>query len=68
MPGEIHRSSEVKALVDAGAQLVEVLPREEYEEEHLPGAISLPLRRIEKEAHTQLDATRAVVVYCWDSA
>lgn len=68
MPGEIHRSSEVQALVDAGAQLVEVLPREEYEEEHLPGAINLPLRRIEKEAHAQLDASRAVVVYCWDSA
>jgi rhodanese-related sulfurtransferase len=68
MPGELNRPSEVQALVDAGAQLVEVLPREEYEELHLPGAISVPLRKIDAEARQKVDATRAVIVYCWDSA
>jgi len=55
-------------MVEAGAQLVEVLPAEEYAEEHLPGAISLPLRRIDSEASSMLDKNRAVIVYCWDIA
>src|SRR2546428_425350 len=37
MPKGIDRN-EVQRLLSEGAQLVEVLPREEYEEEHLPGA------------------------------
>jgi rhodanese-related sulfurtransferase len=57
---------EVRRLVDEGAQLAEVLPKEEYDEEHLPGAISLPLRRLEAEASSVLDRDRPVVVYCWD--
>ena len=57
---------EVRRLVTEGAQLVEVLPKEEYEEEHLPGAINLPLRRLEAEARTVLDPARPVIVYCWD--
>ena len=68
MPGEVNRPTEVQALVDAGAQLVEVLPREEYEEMHLPGAMGIPLRRIDAEAPKTLDPSRPVVVYCWDSA
>jgi rhodanese-related sulfurtransferase len=64
---EINRE-EVQRLLTAGAQLVEVLPAKEYEEDHLPRAISLPLRRLEAEAHTILDAERPVIVYCWDSA
>ena len=67
MPTEIDRS-EVKKLVERGAQLVEVLPADEYEEDHLPAAISLPLRRLETEAVHVLDRTRPVIVYCWDSA
>jgi rhodanese-related sulfurtransferase len=62
---EIDRN-QLKRLVDAGAQLVEVLPRNEYEEDHLPRAIHLPLRKIEADARTILDPTRPVIVYCWD--
>jgi rhodanese-related sulfurtransferase len=68
MPHEIHDRREVQALMERGAQVVEVLPREEYEEDHLPGAIHLPLRKIETEARQRLDPDRPVVVYCWDSA
>jgi rhodanese-related sulfurtransferase len=64
---EINRE-EVQRLLTAGAQLVEVLPAKEYEEDHLPRAISLPLRRLEAEARTILDSERPVIVYCWDSA
>ncbi len=54
--------------MEGGAQLVEVLPHEEYEEEHLPGAINIPLRRLDREARDRLDPERPVIVYCWDSA
>lgn len=64
---EINRE-EVQRLLTAGAQLVEVLPAKEYEEDHLLRAISLPLRRLEAEARTILDAERPLIVYCWDSA
>jgi rhodanese-related sulfurtransferase len=67
MPGEIDRN-QVQKLVEGGAQLVEVLPADEYQEDHLPGAISLPLRRLETEAVRILDRTRPVIVYCWDTA
>ena len=67
VPTEIDRE-EVRRLVEQGAQLVEVLPADEYEEEHLPGAVNLPLRRLEEQATELLDRRRAVVVYCWDSA
>jgi rhodanese-related sulfurtransferase len=50
----------------AGAQLVEVLPRGEYDELRLPGAINLPLKELDAESAQQLDLGREVVVYCWD--
>jgi rhodanese-related sulfurtransferase len=53
-------------LLADGAQLVEVLPPEEYEELHLPGAISVPLKELTAESAQQLDRARDVVVYCWD--
>ena len=67
MPKEIDRDG-LRRMVAAGAQLVEVLPADEYAEDHLPGAISLPLRRIDAEALTVLDRNRPVIVYCWDTA
>jgi rhodanese-related sulfurtransferase/CBS domain-containing protein len=56
----------LKELLDEGAQLVEVLPREEYAEEHLPGAINIPLKELDRDSVTQLDRERPVIVYCWD--
>ncbi|HZB78799.1 MAG TPA: rhodanese-like domain-containing protein [Actinomycetota bacterium] len=68
MPHEIHERSEVRSVIDGGAQVVEVLGPEEFEEDHLPGAINLPLRKLETEAGRVLDRSRPVLVYCWDSA
>ena len=65
MPRSIGRQ-EVRRLLEQGAQIVEVLPAEEYEEEHLPGAINIPLRSIDEEARQRLDPARPIVVYCWD--
>ena len=67
MPREIRRE-EVRKLVASGAQLVEVLPSPEYEEDHIPGAIHIPLRHIEDRATELLDPKRPVIVYCWDTS
>src|SRR4029077_14097444 len=67
MPQEVTRERR-QQLVDGGAQLVEVLPATEYEEDHLPGAINLPLRRLEKTALNVLEPTRPVLDYCWEQA
>ncbi len=66
MPKSIDRE-EVQRMVRAGAQLVEVLPRPEYDEDHLPGALHLPLRHIEDRGVETLDRNRPVIVYCWDT-
>ena len=57
----------VQKMVEQGSQLVEVLPAEEYKEDHLPGAGSHPLKRLDEEAG-EIDRNRAVIIYCWDSA
>ena len=53
-------------MLGAGVQLVEVLPEDEYLEEHLPGAINIPLEQLDAQSTASLDRARAVVVYCWD--
>ena len=66
MPTDIDRH-EVKRLMDSGAQVVEVLPASEYEDDHLPGALNLPLTQLdEPRAPARLDRDRPVVVYCFD--
>jgi rhodanese-related sulfurtransferase len=65
MPTAITRD-EVRALLARGAQLVEVLPAEEYAEQHLPGAISIPLKDLNEETTARLHRDRAVIVYCYD--
>jgi rhodanese-related sulfurtransferase len=57
----------VRELLAAGAQLVEVLPEEEYREEHIPGAVNIPLKKLDAETTADLDKRKAVVVYCWDA-
>jgi rhodanese-related sulfurtransferase len=66
MPTAVTRS-QLQSLLSGGAQLVEVLPEAEYLEEHLPGAINLPLRQLTAATVTQLDPNRGIVVYCWDA-
>jgi len=58
--------AELERLIAADAQLVEVLPQEEYDDGHLPGAINLPLKQLTAQSAVVLDRRRPVVVYCWD--
>lgn len=57
---------EVQRLVREGAQLVEVLPAEDYAWGHLPGAQSIPVKTLDAKTTAGLDRTRPVVVYCHD--
>ncbi len=65
MPTEVTRD-EVQQLVAAGAQLVDVLPADEYAAEHIAGAVNLPLKELNRETAARLAADRPVIVYCWD--
>ena len=57
---------QVQRLVAEGAQLVDVLPAEEYADAHLPGAINLSLWSLDRRAAGRLERTRPVIVYCHD--
>ena len=48
--------------------LVDVREQDEWSEGHLPGAIHIPLRKIDSQGVELLDRKRAVIVYCWDTA
>ena len=65
MPTDIFRD-DVRRLVADGAQLVEVLPEQEYAEEHLPDAINIPLKRLDRQTAAQLQPHRPAIVYCSD--
>jgi rhodanese-related sulfurtransferase len=69
MPHDIQRDR-LQELQAQGAAIVEVLPRPEFEQEHLPGAISLPLTELRAESAEQrlgADRRRPIVVYCQGS-
>lgn len=65
MPVEIDRN-DVERLVAQGGQLIDVLPRSEYETVHLKGALNLPLAALDREAAVRLDSGRPVILYCYD--
>jgi rhodanese-related sulfurtransferase len=60
------RRDELRELTGRQAQLVEMLPADDYEWAHLPGAVSLPLKELDARTG-QLDRSRPVIVYCHDS-
>jgi rhodanese-related sulfurtransferase len=66
MPTPIDRREVQRLLVAEQAQLVEVLPAAEYEDEHLPGAINIPLKELDRETTRLLDRAMPVVAYCYD--
>ena len=65
MSKDINRD-DVQRLIENGAQLVEVLPAKEYHEAHLPGAINIPLKSLNKQSIEPLDFSRPIIVYCHD--
>ena len=63
MPTSIGREEVQRLMRQEAAQLVEVLPRQEYQDEHIEGAINLPLKRLNQETVGLLDKTKPVIVY-----
>jgi rhodanese-related sulfurtransferase len=66
MPAQVFSVSDVKRLLDQGAQLVDVLGDDEFEHDHLPGAINIPLKKLDATTAARLDRNRSVLVYCND--
>jgi rhodanese-related sulfurtransferase len=58
--------NDVQKMLGDGARLVDVLSANEYEAEHIPGAINIPLKTLGRETARQLDADQTVIVYCHD--
>jgi rhodanese-related sulfurtransferase len=57
---------ELRRLRDAGAQIVEVLPEDEYRWAHIPDALNIPLKELDADTAAKLERARDVVVYCHD--
>jgi rhodanese-related sulfurtransferase len=66
MPTAIDRDAVQRLVAEEAAQLVEVLPAREFGEEHLEGAINIPLKELDARARRELDRERPVIVYCND--
>jgi rhodanese-related sulfurtransferase len=66
MSRTIDRTEVRRMVAQESAQLVEVLPREDFESEHIPGAISLPLGELDRRSAERIDRQRPVIVYCND--
>jgi rhodanese-related sulfurtransferase len=62
----IDRTEVRRLLEHEAAQLVEVLPREEFDSVHIPGATNLPLQDLSAESAHRLDPAQPVIVYCHD--
>jgi rhodanese-related sulfurtransferase len=65
MPTPIDRDELQRLWRDEDAQLVEVLPPDDFADEHLPGAVNLPLKELDRRSAASLDASRPVIVYCY---
>ena len=66
MPRQVFSADEVRQLLEQGAQLVDVLGREEYAHNRLPSAINIPIKELTEATATRLDRQRPVIVYCND--
>jgi len=65
-PRSIDRGEVRRLLAEEMGQLVEVLPAKEFSEEHIVGAINIPLKELDERAPRELDRERPVIVYCND--
>jgi len=65
-PRSVDRDEVRRLIADEDAHLVEVLPAKEFEEEHIVGAINIPLKELDERAPRELERERPVIVYCND--
>jgi rhodanese-related sulfurtransferase len=67
MPRVVDRDEVRRLVAEEGAELVDVLPRQEYEWEHPLSAINIPLKELAGRASEELERSRPVIVYCYDA-
>ncbi len=63
MPTSIFLEEVQRLLRDEAAQLVEVLPPSEFEDEHIEGAFNIPLKDLNEQSTSGLNKDRPVIVY-----
>jgi rhodanese-related sulfurtransferase len=66
MPTHITREDVQRMTVD-GAVLVDTLPEGEYAEEHIAGAVNIPLKKLDRQTTAHLAKDDALIVYCYDT-
>jgi len=66
VPKSIDHDEVRRLIAEGNAQLVEVLPAPEFGEEHITGAINIPLKELDERAPLELGRERPVIVYCND--
>jgi rhodanese-related sulfurtransferase len=66
VPKDIDRD-EVQRLWQRGARIVDVLPKADYEQFHLPGAINIPLEKINAASTAHLPKDLPLISYCHDT-
>ncbi len=63
MATSIWRDEVQRLIREEAAQLVEVLPPPMFEDEHIEGAINIPVKELDRETASGLDKARPVIVY-----
>jgi rhodanese-related sulfurtransferase len=66
MVTEIERD-DVRRMMADGAQLVDARSRDDFAGEHIAGAVSIPVKELDRETTARLDQSHPVIAYCWDS-
>jgi rhodanese-related sulfurtransferase len=65
LPTQITRE-DVQRLTAEGAVLIDTLPESEYAEEHIAGAVNIPLRKLDRQTTAHLAKDAPLIVYCYD--
>jgi len=66
MPVRITRE-DVPRMTAEGAVLIDTLPEGEYAEEHIAGAVNIPLKKLDRQTTAHLAKDDALIVYCYDT-
>lgn len=57
--------TQLQQIIQEGAILIDVRSPQEYKEEHINGAINIPLYEIKKQIKTKIpEPTQKIIVYC----
>lgn len=57
---------ETRRMLAEGAVLIDSLPESEFADEHIPGAINIPLRKLDRQTTARFAKDAPLIVYCYD--